>query len=87
VLLYLSTDTRATKLALERHESTREDFAPNHQNDGLSIILNIDRSGGDESSVIHWPSRPAIDSTCAQITSGEERKRPEVPPDNRRGKF
>jgi transposase-like protein len=37
-------DVRATKLALERHAATREDFAPDRTKDETVIILNINRA-------------------------------------------
>jgi transposase-like protein len=61
-------DVRATKLALERHQSTKDDFAPDRGREGIEIILNIDRRDTGEPTRLHWPNRPTIEGNYEEIT-------------------
>jgi transposase-like protein len=64
-------DVRATKIALERHEATRDDFAPDRSKEGLTVVL-FARDGGAEKIPYPNVQRPPIEGDCMAISTDGE---------------
>ena len=69
-------DVRATKIALEKHESTRDDYAPEAAPEGLVVVLNIERDGGNDPLLRDWVhrQRTTLAGEFKEIRDGEKQE-------------